>query len=60
MSKQYSVKVYPAGRGRDVYRNIEICGNESLDRLCRIILEAFCRLSGQTDTCAIFGGQSET
>ena len=28
MSKQYSMKVYPAGRGRDVYRNIEICGDE--------------------------------
>ena len=41
MSKQYSMKVYPAGRGRDVYRNIEICGNESLDRLCETILEAF-------------------
>ena len=41
MSKQYSMKVYPAGRGRDVYRNIEICGDESLDRLCGIILEAF-------------------
>lgn len=38
MSKQYSMKVYPAGRGRDVYRNIEICGDESLDRLCGIIL----------------------
>ena len=35
------MKVYPAGRGRDIYRNIEICGDESLDRLCGIILEAF-------------------
>ena len=41
MSKQYSMKVYPAGMGRNVYRNIEICGDESLDRLCGIILEAF-------------------
>ena len=41
MSKKYSMKVYPAGRGRDIYRNIEICGDESLDRLCGIILEAF-------------------
>ena len=41
MSKKYSMKVYPAGRGRDVYRNIEICGDESLNRLCGIILEAF-------------------
>ena len=38
MSKKYSMKVYPAGRGRDIYRNIEICGDESLDRLCGIIL----------------------
>ena len=41
MSKQYSIKVYPAGMGREVYRNIEICGDETLDRLCQIILEAF-------------------
>ena len=41
MSKQYSMKVYPAGMGREVYRNIEICGDETLDRLCQIILEAF-------------------
>lgn len=41
MSKKYSMKVYPAGRGRDVYRNIEICGDELLNRLCGIILEAF-------------------
>ena len=41
MSTQYSIKVYPAGKGRDVYRNIEICGDETLDQLCRIILDAF-------------------
>lgn len=41
MSKQYSMKVYPAGRGREVYRNIEICGDCSLNQLCGIILEAF-------------------
>ena len=41
MNKQYSMKVYPAGMGRDVYRNIEICGNHSLDQLCGIILKAF-------------------
>ena len=41
MNKQYSMKVYPVGRGRDVYRNIEICGNNSLDQLCGVILEAF-------------------
>lgn len=41
MSRQYSIKVYPAGRGRDIYRNIEICGDNSLDQLCGIILRAF-------------------
>lgn len=41
MSKQYSMKIYPAGRGRDVYRNIEICGNSTLNQLCGVILEAF-------------------
>lgn len=41
MNTQYTMKVYPAGKGREVYRNIEICGNESLDCLCEIILEAF-------------------
>ena len=41
MNTQYTIKVYPAGKGREVYRNIEICGNESLDCLCEIILEAF-------------------
>lgn len=41
MSKRYSMKVYPVGMGREVYRNIEICGDESLDRLCGIILKAF-------------------
>ena len=41
MSTQYSIKVYPAGKGRDVYRNIEICGDETLDQLCKTILDAF-------------------
>lgn len=41
MKKQYLMKVYPAGRGREVYRNIEICGDSTLDELCQIILEAF-------------------
>lgn len=41
MNNQYSLKVYPVGRGRDIYRNIEICGNNTLNQLCQIILEAF-------------------
>ena len=41
MSNQYSVKVYPANQGQNIYRNIEICGDYSLDQLCKIILKAF-------------------
>ena len=41
MSSQYTMKIYPAGRGRDVYRNIGICGNSTLNQLCQIILESF-------------------
>lgn len=41
MNKQYSMKIYPAGRGRDVYRNIEICGNSTLNQLCEVIPETF-------------------
>ena len=36
MNNQYSMKIYPAGRGRDVYRNIEICGNSTLNQLNKI------------------------
>ena len=35
------MKIYPAGRGCDVYRNIEICGNSTLNQLCQVILESF-------------------
>lgn len=38
---KYTLKVYPKGRGRDVYRVIEIGGNASLDNLCGAILDAF-------------------
>lgn len=41
MSNQYTMQIYPAGRGRDVYRNIEICGSSTLNQLCQIILESF-------------------
>lgn len=41
MNRKYLMKVYPAGRGRDVYRNIEICGAHTLDQLCEVILDAF-------------------
>lgn len=38
---RYTLKVYPAGRGRDIYRTIKISGGDTLDRLCEFILEAF-------------------
>ncbi len=41
MNNAYLLKVYPAGRGREVYRKIEISGNATLDDLCSIILESF-------------------
>lgn len=41
MKKKYTLKVYPAGSGREVYRVIEISGEHSLDDLCRAILSSF-------------------
>lgn len=41
MEKKYTFKVYPAGRGREVYRVIEMSGTETLDTLCEFILETF-------------------
>ena len=41
MKKKYTLKVFPAGAGREVYRIIEISGEHSLDDLCRAILSAF-------------------
>ena len=41
MQKKYTLKVYPAGAGREVYRVLEISGNHSLDDLCELILSAF-------------------
>lgn len=35
------MKIYPASRGREVYRNIEICSDNTLNQLCQAILEAF-------------------
>lgn len=46
MSKQYTMKIYPAGRGRDIYRNIEICGNSTFNQLCAVILKAFDFIDG--------------
>ena len=41
MNKKYTLKVFPAGAGRQVYRVIEMSGEHSLDDLCRIILSSF-------------------
>ena len=38
---RYTLKIYPAGRGREIYRTIEISGKDTLDRLCEFILESF-------------------
>ena len=40
-NERYTLKVYPAGRGRSAYRVIEIDGKESLTRLCNTIIDAF-------------------
>lgn len=39
--KKYTFRIYPKGRGREVYRVIEFPGEETLDELCECILEAF-------------------
>ena len=38
---RYTLKVYPAGHGREIYRTIKISGKETLDRLCEYILDTF-------------------
>ena len=38
---RYTLKVYPAGHGRSVYRIMEISGKDTLDRLCEFIIESF-------------------
>lgn len=41
MKKKYTLKVFPAGNGREVYRVIEISGEHSLDDLCGVILSSY-------------------
>ena len=41
MKKKYTLKVFPTGNGREVYRVIEISGEHSLDDLCGVILSSF-------------------
>ena len=38
---RYTLKVYPAGQGRSIYRTIEISGKDTLDRLCEFIICSF-------------------
>ena len=37
----YTLKVYPQGRGTSVYRVLKISGSETLDKLCKVILDSF-------------------
>ena len=39
--KKYTLKVYPVGLGREVYRVMEISGEHTLDDLCDAILTSF-------------------
>lgn len=39
--KKYTLKVYPVGLGREVYRVMEISGEHTLDDLCDAILASF-------------------
>ena len=41
MINQYILKIYPAGRGREVYRVMEICGDDTLNQLCASVLDTF-------------------
>ena len=41
MGKQYTLKVYPAGMSRQIYRGIRISGKETLDMLCSVIISSF-------------------
>ena len=38
---RFTLKVFPAGQGRTVYRTIEISGKDTLDMLCEFILESY-------------------
>lgn len=44
--KRYTLKVYLTGKGREVYKMIEITEKNTLDQLCAIILESFGFIDG--------------
>ena len=39
--RRYTLRVYPAGMSRSVYRVIEISGNDTLNQLCGVILDSY-------------------
>lgn len=41
MQTTYTLKVYPNGLGKSVYRVLKISGSETLDMLCQAILDSF-------------------
>lgn len=41
MGNQYTLKVYPAGMSKSVYRVLRISGKETLDTLCHTIITAY-------------------
>ena len=41
MKNKYTLKVYPAGMGREVYRVVELSGDNTLDDLCKVIISSF-------------------
>ena len=41
MERIYTLKVYPGGMSRSVYRVIEISGSDTLDQLCGVILDSY-------------------
>ena len=41
MKNRYTLKIYPKGLGREVYRVMEISGRDTLDGLCEAIMDSF-------------------
>ena len=41
MGNVYTLKVYPVGMSRTIYRTIQISGRETLDALCGVIIASF-------------------
>ena len=41
IKNRYTLKVYPKGYGREIYRVMEISGQDTLDALCEAIMDSF-------------------